>query len=64
MAARKNYTVNHKTGLNLREKPTKDSKVLEVLPCGKKITIDPKADTPEGWFAVLGGGYAMSQYLK
>lgn len=64
MAARKNYTVSYEHGLNLREKPSKSSNVLAVLPFGEKVVIDPKAETPEGWFAVATGGFVMAEYLK
>jgi len=64
MAARKTFTVNWLGGVCLREEPSKDSKVLAILPFGEKVTIDQKADAPSGWTAVSGGGYTMTQYLK
>ena len=64
MAVRKNYTVNWPSGLNLREKASKDSNILARLAYEEKVTIDPKAEAPEGWVAVVGGGYVMSEYLK
>ena len=63
-AARKNYTVSYQYGLNLREQPSKTSKVLAVLPFGQKVNIDPKAETPDGWFAVTTGGFVMAEFLK
>ena len=64
MAARKTYTVDWPGGVCLREQPSRESKVLEILPCGQKVSIDQKAEAPDGWVAVTGGGYTMSQYLK
>lgn len=64
MAERVTYSVNWKDGLNLREKPNKESKVLAVLPYGEKIKVDKAADVPDGWLAVKGGGYVMSEFLK
>ena len=64
MAVKKNYTVNAEGGLNLREKASKDSKVLALLPFGAKVVIDPKAEVPEGWASVVGGGFVMTEYLK
>lgn len=63
-APRKNYTVSYEGGLNLRMKPSKDSKILAVLPYQSKVVIDPKAETPDGWFAVSSGGYVMAEFLK
>ena len=48
----------------MREKASKESKILAVLPYGEKVTVDPKAEAPAGWTAVAGGGFTMSQYLK
>lgn len=64
MTARKTYTVNWLGGVCLREEASKDSKVLAVLPYGKKVTVDSKRDAPNGWTAVSGGGFTMTQYLK
>ena len=63
-APRKNYTVSYEGGLNLRQKPSKDAKILALLSPDTKVVIDPKAETPEGWYAVATGGYVMSEYLK
>ena len=41
-------------GLNLREKPDTDSKVLTVIPEGTKIAV---AETENGWTKVMIGGY-------
>jgi len=64
MAARKNFAVAYEAGLNLREEASKEAKILAVLPFGEKVTIDPKADVPEGWAAVSGGGFVMKEYLR
>lgn len=64
MAVRKNYTVTYEGGLNLRAKPSKDSKVLAVLPFGKKVTVNPTIETPDEWFAVKDGGFVMREFLK
>ena len=65
MAARRSYTVAAPAGsLNLREKPSLAANVISQIPTGSKVKIDPKADTPDGWKAVDGGGYVMSEYLK
>ena len=64
MAVRKNYTVASKTGLYLREKPSKESPFLAVLPYKSKVVIDPKEEAPEGWAAVQSGGYVMKEFLK
>lgn len=64
-AKRKNYTVDTRvSGLNLREKPTKDAAILSLLPNGAAVTIDPAVEVPEGWAAVKGGGYVMREFLK
>ena len=41
-------------GLNLREKPDTDAKVLTVIPEGTKIAV---AETEDGWTKVMIGGY-------
>lgn len=64
MAARKNYTVNSKPGLNLRESPSRSARVIRVLKDGEKVTADNAVEAPNGWKAVKGGGYVMTEYLK
>lgn len=64
MAARKNYTVNSKTGLNLRESPSRSARVIRVLKDGEKVTADNAVEAPDGWKAVKGGGYVMTEFLK
>lgn len=64
MAARKTYTVDYLGGVCVREKASKESKILAVLPYGEKVTVDSKREAPAGWTAVAGGGFTMSQYLK
>lgn len=62
--ARKNYTVDSETGLNVRESPSRSAEVLRVLKHGEKIVVDNAAETPEGWKALQDGGFVMSGYLK
>ena len=64
MAARKTYSVSSSTGLNVREKPSRTARVLRVLPEGEKVAVDKAAETPEGWKALRGGGFVMSEFLK
>lgn len=64
MAARKTLTVDWPGGVCIREMPSTDSKVLGILPYGEKVAVDQKADAPDGWTAVSGGGFTKSQYLK
>ncbi len=65
MANRVNYIVDAPLGrLNVREKPSIDAMILSTLETGTKVRIDPKADVPEGWKAVEGGGYVMAEFLK
>lgn len=63
MAARKTLTVSTPRGLNLREEPSLDSRVLAVLLPGSSVVPDRKAKAPEGWTAISGGGYVMTKYL-
>lgn len=64
-APRRNYTVRtKKAGLNLREEPNKESKILRLIPNGEKVTVDQTVETPLGWFAVKGGGYVMGEFLE
>lgn len=65
MAARRSYTVEtRKRGLNLRAEPSKESKVLSLLPNGSKVQRDGGREAPEGWMAVKGGGFVMTKFLK
>lgn len=64
MAAKKTFTVDWAGGVCVREKASKESKILAILPYGEKVTIDPKAESPSGWTAVAGGGFTMTRYLK
>lgn len=64
MAARKTFTVDWVGGVCVREKASKESKVLAVLPYGETVTVDPKTEAPAGWIAVAGGGFTMKLYLK
>ena len=65
MAKRANYIVNAPLGrLNVRESPSLDARILSTLETGAKVKINPSADTPEGWKAVVGGGYVMTDFLE
>ncbi len=64
MAARKTFTVSWPGGVCLREAPSTNARVLAIIPNGDKVTIDTKAEAPDGWTAVSGGGFTMTQYLK
>ena len=64
MAARKNYTVDSKPGLNVRESPSLQARVLHVLFNGEKVVVNNSASVPEGWKALQSGGYVMFKYLK
>lgn len=64
MAARKNYAVNSKPGLNVRQYPAKNAPIMRVLRDGEKVAVDNSANAPAGWKAIMGGGYVMAEYLK
>lgn len=65
MAKRANYIVNAPLGrLNVRESPSLDAPILSTLETGAKVKVNPNADTPEGWKAVDGGGFVMTEYLE
>lgn len=64
MANKKWYVVTAEKGLNLREMPTKRSKVLKVLRLDERIEADNSVEAPEGWIAVKNGGYVMRNFLK
>lgn len=61
--ARKTYTVNSPSGLNVRQHPAKNAQILRVLSAGEKVAVDTSVSVP-GWKALLGGGFVMSEYLK
>lgn len=63
-AVKKNFIVAAKNGLNVREKPGKQFRVIEVLPFEAKVTINSDAETPNGWVALKGGGFVMAEFLK
>ena len=54
--------------LNVREQPSKDSRILYRVGSGKTLKILRDEETPEGWVKVQRGtkrvGYAMTQFLK
>ena len=64
MAVRKKYTVNSVPGLNVREKPSRSARILCVLKDGEMVLADNAAETIDGWKALQGGGYVMTEYLK
>lgn len=64
MAAKKNYIVAAENGLNVREEPSKQARVLTVLAYGEKAVIDPEAEAPDGWAALKSGGYVMREFIK
>lgn len=57
-------TVNSATGLNLRQHPARNSPVLRILKNGEEIGVDKTKDCPDGWIAVMGGGFVMSKFVK
>lgn len=59
----KTYTVNVPK-LKLRATPSKDGEVLSVLPFGLKLTVDAGRKAPDGWTAIDGTGYVMTEFLK
>lgn len=65
MAKRANYIVNAPLGrLNVRESPSLDARILSTLETGAKVKVNPNAETPDGWKAVDGGGFVMTEYLE
>ena len=61
---KKTYTVDSKPGLNVREQPDVNSKVLRVLSDRERVVVDIISEVPEGWKLLLDGGYVMTAYLK
>lgn len=56
------YVVNG--NLNLREQPSKDSKILKVIPIGTAVTVQEETD---GWYRVdflNAEGWVMSEFVK
>lgn len=64
MAVKKNFVVATEKGLNVREEPGKHARILEVLPFKAKVTINPSAETLDGWVALKDGGFVMAEFLK
>lgn len=64
MAIKKNFVVNAERGLNLRELPSKDARILKVLDFGEKVVADHNVETPEEWIAIKDGGFVMKKFLK
>ena len=63
-AGKTRYTVCTKSRLNVREAPSKESRVLRTLANKQRVTIDPAAEVPEGWKALKDGGFVMADFLK
>lgn len=63
-AARKAFTVDYAGGVCLREQPSTDAKIIKVLAYGEKVKPATKAEAPDGWLAVDGGGYTKKAYLR
>lgn len=64
MANKKWYVVTSESGLNLREEPSKESKVLNVFAWNDKIEADNSIEAPEGWLPIKGGGFVMREFVK
>lgn len=60
---RETLTVAWPHGLNLRAAPSTTAQVLRVMPAGARVEIDADANAPDGWAAVVGGGWCMTKYL-
>ena len=63
-AVKTRYTVCTRTRLNVREAPSKESRVLRTLANKQIVTVDNAAEVPEGWKALKAGGFVMADYLK
>lgn len=57
-------TVNYGPGLNLRAEPSTDADILRVLRYMENVEPDTERESPDGWMAVKGGGYCMTEFLK
>lgn len=64
MAVKKWYIVTSETGLNLREEPSLEAKILKVFDWNDKIEADSSVEAPEGWIAIKDGGFVMKEFLK
>ena len=58
------YTVKYHAGLNIRSEPSKDSDVLRVAKYMENVVPAVGVEAPDGWLAVDGGGYCMTEFLK
>lgn len=56
------YTVISPSGLNLREQPSMDARVLRVLSEGELVKA-ANTKAPDGWTAVE-DGFVRSEYIK
>lgn len=64
VAATTTATVRYTYGLNVRENPDTGARVLRVLKDGEQIEVNGNVTAPNGWVAVMGGGFVMEQYLQ
>ena len=64
MANKKWFIVPSESGLNLREEPSLDAKILDVFAWNDKIEADNDVEAPEGWLPVKGGGFVMREFVK
>lgn len=56
--------VNSGTGLHLRQKPSEDSRSLQVLEFGQKVVVIDDDPDLGGWLRAEGGGYIDSEYTQ
>lgn len=63
-AGKTRYIVCTKSRLNVREAPSKASRVLRTLANKQRVSVDNSAQVPDGWKALKDGGYVMSEFLK
>ena len=62
--ATKKWVVSPENGLNLREEPSLNAKILKILDWNTRVEVDSNVDAPDGWIAIKGGGFVMKQFLK
>lgn len=59
--AKKTYSVNWDSGLNVRAVPNYGGAIVRVLPYGETVKATGKAEN--GWLPIE-GGYVRAEYLK
>jgi uncharacterized protein YgiM (DUF1202 family) len=60
------YAVNAEHGLNLRERPSLDAKIIAVLPRGSGVVLDASQEAVLGWLPVRTGrlyGWVQERHL-